>query len=45
MDSQRNFINDFGKLLNDLMVLFKEFHEGTLPLFHLNYGVIMLLPK
>jgi hypothetical protein len=29
----------------DLMVLFKEFHEGTLPLFHLNYGVIMLLPK
>jgi hypothetical protein len=29
----------------DLMDLFKEFHEGTLPLFHLNYGVITLLPK
>jgi hypothetical protein len=27
------------------MVLFKELHEGTLPLFHLNYGVITLLPK
>jgi hypothetical protein len=29
----------------NLMALFKEFHEGTLPLFHLNYGVITLLPK
>jgi hypothetical protein len=29
----------------DLMALFKEFHEGTLPLFQLNYGVITLLPK
>jgi hypothetical protein len=27
------------------MALFKEFHNGSLPLFHLNYGIIMLLPK
>jgi hypothetical protein len=29
----------------DLMTLFKEFHEGRLPLFSLNFGIIMLLPK
>jgi hypothetical protein len=29
----------------DLMALFKEFHDGTLPLFHLNYGIITLPPK
>jgi hypothetical protein len=29
----------------DLMALFKEFHDGTLPLFYLNYGIITLLPK
>jgi hypothetical protein len=29
----------------DLMALFKDFHAGTLPLFHLNYGIITLLPK
>jgi hypothetical protein len=29
----------------DLMALFKEFYECTLPIFHLNYGVIMFLPK
>jgi hypothetical protein len=29
----------------DLMTLFKEFHEGKLPLFNLNFGVITLLPK
>jgi hypothetical protein len=27
------------------MTLFKDFHAGTLPLFHLNYGTITLLPK
>jgi hypothetical protein len=27
------------------VALFKEFHEGTLPLFSLNFGIIMLLPK
>jgi hypothetical protein len=27
------------------MALFKELCEGNLPLFHLNYGIITLLPK
>jgi hypothetical protein len=27
------------------MALFKEFHEGKLPLFNLNFGIITLLPK
>jgi hypothetical protein len=30
---------------DDLMALFKEFHNGTLPLFSLNFGIIVLLPK
>jgi hypothetical protein len=29
----------------DLMALFKDFHEGTLPLFNLNFGIITLLQK
>jgi hypothetical protein len=29
----------------DLVSLFKEFYEGRLPLFNLNFGIIMLLPK
>jgi exonuclease III len=29
----------------DLMALFKQFHEGNLPLFSLNFGIITLLPK
>jgi hypothetical protein len=29
----------------DLMTLFKVFHEGKLPLFNLNFGIITLLPK
>jgi hypothetical protein len=29
----------------DLMALFKDFHEGRLPLFSLNFGIITLLPK
>ena len=29
----------------DLMPLFEEFHNGTLPLFSLNFGAITLLPK
>ena len=29
----------------DLMVLFKDFHEERLPLYSLNFGVITLLPK
>lgn len=30
---------------NDLMALFREFHKGTLPLYCLNFGIIVLLPK
>jgi hypothetical protein len=30
---------------NDLMVLFWEFRNGDLPLFRLNFGTIILLPK
>jgi hypothetical protein len=29
----------------DLMALFHEFHQGSLPLFSLNFGTIILLPK
>jgi hypothetical protein len=30
---------------DDLMVLFQEFHDGNLPLYSLNFGMIILLPK
>jgi hypothetical protein len=30
---------------NDLMTLFSEFHKGNLPLYSLNFGTIILLPK
>jgi hypothetical protein len=30
---------------DDLMVLFQEFHDGNLPLYSLNFGTIILLPK
>jgi hypothetical protein len=29
----------------NLMALFKQFQEGKLPLFNLNFGIITLLPK
>ena len=29
----------------DLMEMFDAFHKGELPLFHLNFGTIILLPK
>jgi len=29
----------------DLMAIFKDFHEERLPLYSLNFGVITLLPK
>jgi hypothetical protein len=29
----------------DLMALFKDFQDGNLPLYHLNFGTIILLPK
>jgi hypothetical protein len=27
------------------MFLFHEFHQGSLPLYSLNFGMIILLPK
>jgi hypothetical protein len=29
----------------DLMALFIEFHDGLLPLYRLNFGMIILIPK
>jgi hypothetical protein len=29
----------------DLMALFKEFHDDFLPLYRLNFGTIILIPK
>ena len=37
--------NFWGIIKFDLMNLFKAFQLGELPLFHLNYGNIILLPK
>jgi hypothetical protein len=30
---------------DDIMALFTEFHQGDLPLYSLNFGTIILLPK
>jgi hypothetical protein len=30
---------------SDLMMMFESFQHGNLPLFHLNYGTFVLLPK
>ena len=30
---------------NDLLALFIDFHNGSLPLYSLNFGTIILLPK
>ena len=32
-------------LKGDLMAMFTDFHNGSLPLFRLNFGTIILLPK
>jgi hypothetical protein len=44
------FLVEFYQILweiikGNLMALFKDFHEGNLPLFRLSFGIIMLLPK
>jgi hypothetical protein len=40
------FYQVFWELIkNDLMTLFIEFHRGNLPLYRLNFGTIILLPK
>jgi hypothetical protein len=40
MGSLRSFIKK-----GDLMAMFKDFQEGKLLLYHLNFGTIILLPK
>jgi hypothetical protein len=35
----------WGVVKDDLMQMFSSFQDGNLPLFHLNYGTIILLPK
>lgn len=35
----------WGLIKDDLMALFEDFHNGTLPLYSLNFGTIILLPK
>ena len=40
------FYQAFWDLIkDDLMAMFVEFHNGTLPLYSLNFGIITLLPK
>jgi hypothetical protein len=40
------FYQVFWDLIKDnLMALFREFHRGSLPLYSLNFGTIILLPK
>jgi hypothetical protein len=40
------FYQTFWELIkNDLMSLFQEFHQGSLLLYILNLGTIILLPK
>jgi hypothetical protein len=40
------FYQVFWSLIkNDLMALFRDFHNGNLPLFNLNFGIITLLQR
>jgi hypothetical protein len=40
------FYHVFWEIIKeDLLILFSEFYEESLPLFSLNFGVITLLPK
>jgi hypothetical protein len=40
------FYQTFWELIkNDLMALFQEFHQGSLPLYSFNFKTIILLPK
>jgi hypothetical protein len=40
------FYQKFWEVIkSDLMSMFVAFHKGELPLFHLNFGTIILLPK
>jgi hypothetical protein len=43
---QAEFYQTFWEVIkNDFMALFQQFHQGTLPLYSLNFGTIILLPK
>jgi hypothetical protein len=45
-DFSVEFYQVFWEIIKgDLMALFHEFHHGSLPLFSLNFGTIILLPK
>jgi hypothetical protein len=37
--------NFWGMLKDDLLMMFKKIHSGDLPLYHHNFGTIILLPK
>jgi mannosylglycoprotein endo-beta-mannosidase len=40
------FYQVFWSLIkDDLMAMFRDFHNGELPLFSLNFGIVTLLPK
>ena len=46
MASQRSSTSIFGmSSKGDLMSMFQDLHQGDLPIFSLNFGVITLLPK
>jgi hypothetical protein len=45
-DFLAEFYQVFWELIkHDLMALFQDFHRGNLPLYSLNFGTIILLPK
>jgi hypothetical protein len=45
-DFTAEFYQVFWSLIkNDLMSMFRDFHNDSLPLFCLNFGTITLLPK
>jgi hypothetical protein len=40
------FYQVFWEIIKDeLLALFMEFHNGTLPVYSLNFGIVTLLPK
>jgi hypothetical protein len=40
------FYQKFGDIIKfDLMAMFEAFQRHDLPLFHLNFGTVILLPK
>ena len=40
------FYQVFWSLIkDDLMVMFRDFHQGSLPIYSLNFGILTLIPK